>query len=230
MNVLYISLLNFLLPISMFAQWNVQRTGTSDEFFYTIYFISNDRGWTIDDQAFYWTIDGGEAWHKRTLEGGIWRSIHFLNDSVGFIGGSKIMKTEDSGSTWSIVKELSIYRMILSIDFLDDSIGFAVGGQDLFYNATILKTTDCGNTWYEIASPIQDCLYSISAFKISEDSSMITIVGKNISILRSFNEGNSWSISQISSSYNFEVQFISAKLGWISSYAWVYRTTNGGES
>jgi len=229
MKALYIALLVFLLPFNVFAQWVVQRTGTFEEGFYEIYFVNYDYGWTIDDGAFFWTVDGGAEWHKRSLSGGIWRSIYFLNDSIGFVGGTKIMKTTNSGFTWTVVKDLPQIRLIESFDFLDDSTGFAVGGQRLFYNAIILKTTDVGNTWNEVSSPTQDCHYSISAYKISETSSRIVIVGNSGTIFTSTDQGNSWSTQVTNRPHLLDVQFISADLGWISSYARIYRTSNGGE-
>jgi len=228
MNVLNISLLIFLLPINMFAQWEVQRTGT--ERIQEIYFVNHDCGWAIGEGQLFWTENGGDEWQEKNLAGGIWRSIYFLNDSIGFVGGTKIMKTTNSGFTWTVVKDLPQIRLIQSFDFLDDSTGFAVGGQRMYYNAIILKTTDGGNTWNEVSSPTQDCHYSISAYKISDTSSRIVLVGNSGTIFTSTDQGNSWSTQVTNRPHFWGVQFISADLGWLSSYKYIYRTTDGGEN
>ncbi|OFY87384.1 MAG: hypothetical protein A3F72_04065 [Bacteroidetes bacterium RIFCSPLOWO2_12_FULL_35_15] len=74
--------------------------------------------------------------------------IFFINNDTGFVAGyhsgngyygGTIMRTMNGGLTWDKTYQLP---NILSIQFVNDSVGFA-GGQD----CQIYRTTNMGNTW-----------------------------------------------------------------------------------
>ena len=81
-------------------------------------------------------------------------SIHFVNDSTGFIAGcdlvacetpsdwssGSILKTTDAGNTWNFLQNPQGYGRT-SVAFVDDNIGYAAGPD-------IIKTIDGGITWF----------------------------------------------------------------------------------
>jgi photosystem II stability/assembly factor-like uncharacterized protein len=76
-------------------------------------------------------------------EGKSIHTIDFVNDQVGWIGGTNklLLKTRDAGETW-ISPESVIYSR--KLDFIDENIGWIMQGYDDYQ---INKTTDGGRTW-----------------------------------------------------------------------------------
>jgi len=84
-------------------------------------------------------------------EGGSYRTIDFINDQVGWIAGEgTLLKTEDGGDTWNFI-EMDSLRDILKIDFVNETIGWAIIGvpdEWHFLHTGIIKTEDGGRTWF----------------------------------------------------------------------------------
>lgn len=82
-------------------------------------------------------------------DGGNW----FLNSSVGFVGGGTISpqvqgyiyRTLDQGKTWTLLKRTPY--PIRSIIFVNEKIGFAVGGNYFSTVGGIWISKDGGETW-----------------------------------------------------------------------------------
>jgi len=94
------------------------------------------------------TIDGGETWLPQKMGGGdVIQTIHFLDTQTGFAGDNKgiIYKTSDKGHSWDSIFSTDNTYGIYSIQFINSSIGYAVGGKP----STILRTSDGGNTWHK---------------------------------------------------------------------------------
>lgn len=69
-------------------------------------------------------------------------------DTVIVVGtNGSIFKTADGGLTWTR-KESNTTENLFSVDFINDTLGFAVGG--FSNNGTILRTTDGGENWFSI--------------------------------------------------------------------------------
>ena len=69
-------------------------------------------------------------------------------DTVILVGsGGTIFKTTNGGATW-VQKESNTTENLFSVDFINDTLGFAVGG--FSNNGTILRTTDGGENWFSI--------------------------------------------------------------------------------
>jgi photosystem II stability/assembly factor-like uncharacterized protein len=98
-----------------------------------------------DPELVYKTEDGGLSWHPvEGSESSVLRAvmtIEFIDDNTGWAGGGIIMKTVDSGRSWTIQREESTVR---EFHFCSPSYGFAVGGM------TILRTQDGGDSWDDV--------------------------------------------------------------------------------
>ena len=96
-------------------------------------------------QGFSWgtivkTTNGGNDW---TLSGykeldSYLNSLFFINDSVGYVVGNKVLKTEDAGESW-IDLNYNENSELSSVYFTDLLTGYTVGS-----NGTILKTDNGG--------------------------------------------------------------------------------------
>ena len=122
-----------------------------------IYFSSRDNGVIIGGEVYapYFgsvlvTTDGGISWidkdpipYPSDMRG--FNDIHFIDESVGYIAGfTGVYRTEDMGQTWSSKGGSGWATAIYFLDPQTGYLGNTVGG--------LLKTTNGGETWQEIAS------------------------------------------------------------------------------
>jgi photosystem II stability/assembly factor-like uncharacterized protein len=107
-------------------------------------------------------IDGLELTFIKTQIPANPRGILFLDEATGFIvdynGG--IHKTSDGGKTW-IGQTPAGDIPLFDIYFLNNNVGFAVGGRDncggtgcVPPGAVMLRTTDGGQTWKNVSLPL----------------------------------------------------------------------------
>lgn len=89
--------------------------------------------------------------------------VYFINNDTGFVAGyhsgnghsgGAVLRTMNGGQTWD---RTLLPIMIMSIQFVSDSVGFA-GGQD----GGVFKTTNMGNTW-NYAGTIQPSFSDLSS-------------------------------------------------------------------
>jgi photosystem II stability/assembly factor-like uncharacterized protein len=153
------------------------------------------------------TIDGGEKWFILHDTISIYiEKIFFLNVDTGFILSNYpayIYKTIDGGQTWNRVTDI-YYSILEAVDFINDTIGFAGG------NSPILKTTDGGDSWVEIESPISlyhDILFINDSigFAVSHgDTNYYNTIGH---LIETRDGGNTW--KEVNLSYSFSLNALS---------------------
>ncbi|HYG17111.1 MAG TPA: T9SS type A sorting domain-containing protein [Bacteroidia bacterium] len=91
------------------------------------------------------STDGGKNWNRVSAPSPEAASaLYFLNDSVGFSGVERLVKTNDGGTTWTPAHTyFDKNNPIVDIVFVSPQIGYA-----LTYNHNIiLKTIDGGDNW-----------------------------------------------------------------------------------
>jgi photosystem II stability/assembly factor-like uncharacterized protein len=113
------------------------------------------------ERFIYFSEDGGSSWHASFIESGSFNSIHFFNDTIGLVSGAQnILRTVDRGSYWHEVYNITQhgfdYGEISRMNFINDSIGYAIGtgrvtGENGQILSFLLKTTDAGQSWQPIA-------------------------------------------------------------------------------
>lgn len=125
----------------------------SDVDFYKIHFMDDSLGFVLGYYGVYRTTDNGVTWENNWLpvvpNRGAW-SMSFIDSQVGYLLGSQwmdpdpvvIYKTSDGGLGWQDVVEskASVLKSVLTIEFVDEEIGWAGGG-------VVMKTTDGGRSW-----------------------------------------------------------------------------------
>ncbi len=91
------------------------------------------------------TDDGGANWTLKPLKE-VPISLFFLNDSLGWMVTPKgIWRTEEGGRGWRELPKSP--KLLISVRFLDEMRGFAVGT-----NKSAYQTADGGKTWQPIAA------------------------------------------------------------------------------
>lgn len=186
------------------------------------------------------TIDGGANWSTINSEwnGGhddiILNSVFFINSNTGWAVGNcdranplywtldpVIKKTTDGGSSWVSQSSGGITNPLLSVYFINDSIGYATG-----CNGIIIKTTNGGTNWVTLNSGTSEDINSV--FFINDTIGYCA--GNNSKILKTINGGTTWNILNpgISSSFK-SLKFASANVGYIvGDNGTIIKTSNGG--
>lgn len=116
------------------------------------------------------TTDAGATWTQQTVGTGVLYSTNFVNTNTGFSVGNAgtILKTTDCGANWIKYIADTIFTkyetgevnrtkgkllkscIFLGSSFINETIGYAVGSSGAV--GVFLKTTDGGNSWYEVPS------------------------------------------------------------------------------
>src|ERR1035437_3107420 len=154
--------------------------------------------------------------------------VFFVNHDIGFVVGehSTIQKTTDAGTTWSNSNTGVTTNLILSsIFFLSDMVGCVVGYDVTAYHSKVFRTTNGGNSWYEI---------SISAMV---EANYITFINNNIgficgdgAIFKTTDGGVTWSPLNIGiTNLIYSVYFSDVNNGYACGTSGSFiKTTNGG--
>jgi photosystem II stability/assembly factor-like uncharacterized protein len=131
-----------------------------------LYFINASSGFIIGSHSFdtsyvIKTTNGGQNWNIKYFTGQQFYSIFFINSNNGFVGGTNLFITTNSGENWT-QKFLYNSLPILSIHFPTPNTGYAC-----YANGDIIKTIDGGNLWLRQYPVTSYALYSI--FFINND-------------------------------------------------------------
>jgi photosystem II stability/assembly factor-like uncharacterized protein len=161
-------------------------------------------------------------------------AIDFINENVGWIGGSEglLFKTQDGGQIWYPIlldKNWSINK----IDFVNDSVGWAIGNTDNSAIEMIIKTTDGGENWL-LQKKIYNC-HMHSLFAVND--SVVYVAGERL-IYKTEDGGSSWVyIAPKNEATYFSIYFLNSDTGIVAGsycdtqcYSIIWKTYDGGRS
>ena len=184
------------------------------------------------------TSNGGETWTlKNNLSGYSLNTMSFYDSLNGLAAGwgGAIVKTTDGGINWELItKSITASNAELwDIFFIDDSTGWACGGEGIYSNVgIILKTTNGGNSWTKIfnindTGPLRSIYFidALNGFAAGGDST----------IFKTTNGGLSWSSINEGVGYWNDIDFVNYPTGWIiggsaGEIGKLLKTTNGGNT
>jgi len=220
----------FISFLSSFTQtgWKVCNAPIFNSRVDDIFMVNAQTGYAVcGDGKIVKTTDGGENWNLMLQSTGIYnRSVEFVNESKGFVGGfplsggttNILRRTTDGGVTWTDLSSLlhpKAKKGICGLAVADSNTIYG-GGNWFQDSAYLIKSTDGGNTWgfidmHSYASSIIDMHF------INKDTGFVTGRGlkplQTAVILYTTDGGASWS-------YNF-------KNDTPSEYCWkIQRLTN----
>ena len=155
------------------------------------------------------------------------RAVYFVDSMTGWTAGDAgaLHRTTDGGKTWKPMLA-GVPATITQIQFIDWNTGWLLGEQtrkdDEMVETVVLSTTNGGRSWTKKALPnIQSIWFT--------DAQKGWAVGKNATILQTFDGGNEWKpyadaekligLPVESSNYNFgfrEIFFLDAQNGWLT--------------
>lgn len=180
------------------------------------------------------TTDGGNNWTKvfTTSDKIELSSVVFVNASTGYSAGDNVIaKTTDAGLTWTEYKINNLGGKMMQVRFADPMHGYIACLYDKF-----IRTSDGGQSWQVSSTGFNTGYYSIS---IAEGILYMSGQGK---MIRSENNGQSWT-SLSNSPYDiFDLHFTTKKTGyavgrgnysggdWGYAYGSLYCTNDGGNT
>lgn len=234
------------------SNWVSQLSSQSLVFLYDIDFVDQNYGYAVgwgSEGQLYKTSDGGINWTPVSLTG-TWLNKVFFHDQMNgyavgchstyisvtsdpFMGTSitvnspklQVWKTTNGGVDWtSIYWESSGY--LRGINFKDNLNGFFVGD-----GGAVIKTSDGAQSFSFITNPaIPQITYNDIAYT---NSSHILVAGNFGYILKSTDQGSSWSVKNGNGTTNNinDSFFLNQNLGYAScDNGVVLKTTNGGST
>ena len=154
--------------------------------------------------------------------------VFFINNTTGWVVGNNgiILKTSNGGVTWA-TQTSNTDQQLSSIHFIDENTGWITGGGVTAQAAPMLKTTDGGENWDDLA-------YGFDAYFINDIFFVNENVGwalKSDSIYRSTDGGNTWLVEDygttvtVSSLNNKEIFATSDTIAYVAG-----RNDNGSST
>lgn len=179
--------------------------------------------------------DRGATWNETSsFPDGI-SAYYSLDDNLAFYGGTLggIYKSVDGGNEWTFYELSDPDFQPLSIDFIDDQIGF-VGGFNEDDGSKLFKTSDQGETWMQIISDALHWDEPSCQVDFFNDSTgyIVGEIGYDTScnILVSYDLGETWEIDTLPYKYDFNgIHFVDNQTGFLYGWRKVCKTINGGQ-
>ena len=216
--------------------WTLQLSeadlGSPNYYFRNVEFLNEDIGFvgTLNGE-FFKTLDGGNSWNMVTNFPTNPLAICGL-DCVGdstiygcgaYFWPAYIIKSIDSGSTWTYTDMSAHADALVEILFIDENIGFASGQKDGI-GGVILKTEDGGQTWTNIYSTNINGEYVWKLQVLAENPNIIfgsveSVAPLNGKLLKSTDFGSSWISKEVPDSNIQAVGFVSPTHGFMGGHA-----------
>jgi len=183
------------------ANW---QSGTIDSamFLNAIYMKNYLEGYAVGYNGKYSrTFDGGATWSAPvSLCAYTLHDMTFFNDSIGYIvGGNEpsmstigipngvILRTQNGGNSWTVI-DSSYFGYLTSIQAVNDSVGYAAGGEGLILkitNANILSSIETHHEEMQLnifPNPVQDELTVYSSNSNNNvELKILNLLGEEIS-------------------------------------------------
>lgn len=206
----------------------------------SISFVNDTLGFLCGSPSgleYFKTIDGGYTWQAFSIENNNMgpSSICFIDDQTGFIGGfnnetwNEIYKTVDGGENWDFIESetMGFISDIYDIEFKDDLTGYIAG--DMSAGGSIVKTEDCGETWFIENIPFES-FETLGIYWHNSETGFI--YGLN-QIIKTIDGGQSWDTTTINlpgNRYYTFVHFPTPETGYATGDNIVFKSTDGGNT
>jgi len=172
------------------------------------------------------TISAQWFWQNPLPQGNTLNDISFCNENTGICVGNTgtIMKTINGGIDWRII-ETGFTENFYKIKMINELVVYVLG------MTSIIKSTDGGETWFEIMSPP---LYYFNDFCFIDQNKWY-VVGHSNNIYYTSDAGNSWIPRNIGLTVNLgSIDFLNENYGISAGTTYdenvIVKTTNGGLS
>ncbi len=180
------------------------------------------------------TTDGGITWNSYAPTYIDMTALDFITDSIGFAANwNNIFKTTNGGVKWVLLNNISTpgnFDRFRYLHFFSADTGIAISQSPI----KVYKTYNGGTNWQEIPLNILfiDEVYDV--FNIGQTIYMSTNGAYGKKVLRSLDEGESWTTQYTASiqsdPYFTDMFFTSPKTGYGTYGYHVYKTTDSART
>ena len=178
--------------------------------FLDISMVNKQFGYIAGFEGIFKTTNGGDSWINTGGTG--WAtSVFFLDSLNGWaIGVQKVLRTTDGAKTWTLINEFH-WTFNRRIRFINDKVGWIIGGGMYNEYGTIKKTTDGGNNWL-----VQDSIGGSGYYDMEIiDSLNILVIGEKGQMRYTTDGGNIWLSSVTNNSDNNYGIAVNNNVVWI---------------
>ncbi|MFN2396309.1 MAG: YCF48-related protein [Bacteroidales bacterium] len=191
-------------------------------------FINENEGWAVGrDGKIMRGTGGGQYWNTQESPiNGLLTGVSFVDDDNGWIVSrdywGEIIHTSDGGNTWTEQSNPSM-KPLHDVFFINENKGWAVG-----MDTTIIRTTDGGQNWLQVAPYVVTGARFSSVFFIDEMKGWV--VGTNGRIVLTEDGGLTWQEAESGTTASLEsVYFIDQYNGWaVGDQGIILRSVDGG--
>ena len=161
-------------------------------------------------------------------------NINFIDDQKGFVFGPDLWITTNSGINWNKGDD-SIKPNFFKIQFLNENIGFGIGGDGYNGGSSFYKTSDGGYSWAKLYDGNPNSSFN-GFFMMDSLKGWLTEFNQ---LFKSTNGGYEWTEVFVDTLLEFMrgIEFFNDDLGILfevsqrfNNYTLNYLTTDGGES
>jgi len=199
--------------------------------------------YAITSESVFKSTNGGVTCRALSINpNGAIRTVYFLNDTEGYIGGgdfastiphvnatSYIMRTTNGGTSWATTFFSSNTTPVMNINMVGSSSGYAVTARKFSFpalNGVVLHTTN-STTWATVTSPAG----SFDGLALDAVGSLEVFAGSGPVLYRTADGGVTWIPVLTNGTSNIRcVQFSISQWGRaVGDDGTVWRTTSGGD-
>jgi photosystem II stability/assembly factor-like uncharacterized protein len=238
-----------LRGISVGEYGNVTRTIDGGQTWKTVAPIgSGPRLWDVESRstaqsvyvgetgAIAMTRSAGARW--KSLQSGGTGATHALDATDALHAwaandGGEVLYTANGGGHWGrvAVSGFDNYGRIADVDFIDASLGWAVGRDEFFGGGVgrIVRSTDGGRTWQIQKTVPGAYMEGVEALDAQTVIALGQIPQGVRFILRTANGGQSWEDVSPSQAVFMDTDFVDTSTGWVVG-GLIYKTTDGGQT
>ena len=214
-------------------QWasfqNGRIAGTS---LYGIHFLDSNVGFATGARGrIIKTTDGGNTWSQNSPTYNNINKIHLFDSGIGYIqAGNNFFKTLNEGKDWSQVGTPNHYSYCSNFYFVNENIGYSIGGGTTSISGDVFKTTDGGITWNKLGIEVDEGLSSI--FFINENTGFISGGFNQKKVMKTIDGGITW--QQVLNQEFGQIQFLNNHVGYANRIGYsggrMYKTIDGGNT
>ncbi len=187
--------------------------------------------------------DQGETWQISCNPGGLsnescLKRVYFYNSLLGFAGGYHydysigyyvpyILKSTDGGVSWAEITNFPGTGAVIAngFYFVNEQTGFIIAG-----SGRLLKTVDCGESWFDLETGVT---FTLDAIDFCNDSTGYIVGPGTEKMLKTTDYGNTWSAIDFNSpltDYGLkDIHFVSNTIGYVAhTNGSILKTTNAG--
>lgn len=191
----------------------------------SIFFINQSVGFAVTSNWFSGfpysgrilkTSDGGESWVINLFDDSHgFIDLFFLDQNDGWVCGSNgaTYKTTNGGNSWNYINANTGY-WLFDIFYSSKNIGYLVGGNPS--SDFIAKSTNSGNSWYQIRESFQEHAL-IGSYFINDMEGWAC--GFDGVLLKTINGGNNWIREQISTDKQLREIFFIDSVGYCVGFS-----------